>query len=122
MCWPSGRPLPAVEPSRLQTLLQAFYPESFTREYGCTEPEWAGWLPAALGDGEVHRRVGALTQHWPEAPGASLQLEWAALPPRVIALAVLPRLEVHFRFAGLDEAQRFRYMRRFDLYMQRGGG
>jgi hypothetical protein len=33
-----------------------------------------------------------------------------------------PRLMVGFRFAGLDEAQRCTFMKRFDLYMQRGGG
>ena len=34
----------------------------------------------------------------------------------------LPRLVVHFRFAGVDEGQRYAFMKRFDLYMQRGGG
>jgi hypothetical protein len=29
---------------------------------------------------------------------------------------------VSFRFAGLDEAQRYAFMKRFDLYTQRGGG
>ena len=27
-----------------------------------------------------------------------------------------------FRFAGLDDAQRYAFMKRFDLYMHRGGG
>ena len=29
---------------------------------------------------------------------------------------------VYFAFSGLDAAQRFTFMKRFDLYMQRGGG
>ena len=29
---------------------------------------------------------------------------------------------VRFAFAGLDDAERYRFMKRFDLYMQRGGG
>jgi hypothetical protein len=29
---------------------------------------------------------------------------------------------VSFRFAGLDDVQRYDFMKRFDLYMQRGGG
>jgi hypothetical protein len=31
-------------------------------------------------------------------------------------------LLVSFRFAGVDEAARYAFMKRFDLYMQRGGG
>jgi hypothetical protein len=34
----------------------------------------------------------------------------------------MPRLVVRFRFAGVDEAARHSFMKRFDLYMQRGGG
>jgi hypothetical protein len=34
----------------------------------------------------------------------------------------LPCLHVSFAFEGLDEAQRYTFMRRFDLYMHRGGG
>jgi hypothetical protein len=42
--------------------------------------------------------------------------------PRVIALVQMPRLVVTFRFAGVDTAARNAFMKRFDLYMQRGGG
>jgi len=31
-------------------------------------------------------------------------------------------LHVSFRFEGLDARQRRAFMKRFDLYMQRGGG
>ena len=31
-------------------------------------------------------------------------------------------LLVRFRFAGVDEQARYAFMKRFDLYMQRGGG
>jgi hypothetical protein len=34
----------------------------------------------------------------------------------------MPRMLVNFRFAGVDEAARYAFMQRFDLYMQRGGG
>jgi hypothetical protein len=44
------------------------------------------------------------------------------MPPRVIALMRMPVLRVGFAFSGLDAAQRFAFMKRFDLYMQRGGG
>ena len=29
--------------------MQAFYAENFDREMGCTEKEWLGWLPEAMG-------------------------------------------------------------------------
>jgi hypothetical protein len=35
---------------------------------------------------------------------------------------VMPRLHVHFQFTGMNDAQRYTFMKRFDLYMQRGGG
>jgi hypothetical protein len=54
--------------------------------------------------------------------GASLQLQWQALPVRAIALARIPRLQVSFTFNCLDAHQRYTFMKRFDLYMQRGGG
>ena len=99
--------------------MQSEYESIFDREMGCTEAEWLGWLPAAIGDkpwlldGEsVKVSVGA----------GSLLLSWQTGSPRVIALLRLPRLLVSFRFSGLDEAERYAFMKRFDLYMQRGGG
>ena len=51
------------------------------------------------------------------------RLEWRQLSPRSIALlASLPRLHVRFDFAGVDDAERQRVMKRFDLVMLRGGG
>lgn len=52
----------------------------------------------------------------------ALGLKWQVGPPRVIGLISIPVLKVSFRFAGLDEQQRYAFMKRFDLYMQRGGG
>jgi hypothetical protein len=54
-------------------------------------------------------------------PG-TLDLHWRTGEPRVIALMRMPRLHVSFHFEGLDAQQRLTFMRRFDLYMQRGGG
>ncbi len=99
--------------------MQAFYAESFDREMGCTEKEWLGWLPNALGSNPYQMVGQALTARI--GPG-QLALSWRTGEPRVIALARIPRLLVTFRFSGLDEAQRFGFMKRFDLYMQRGGG
>jgi hypothetical protein len=99
--------------------LQAAYAEQFTREYGCTEREWLGWLPPALGAEPESQTPSSLTL---AVPPGRLLLEWQALDPLAIALVRMPRLRVGFRFEGIDEAQRYTFMRRFDLYMQRGGG
>jgi hypothetical protein len=86
---------------------------------GCTPAEWLGWLPAALGDCPWQREDATAVV---EIGGGALRLRWQVMPPRVIALLRMPVLRVHFSFSGLDEAQRYAFMKRFDLYMQRGGG
>lgn len=99
--------------------MQSHYPERFERDMGCTEADWLRWLPDAIGPaawrlGPDHAQV--------ELPPGRLELGWRVMPPRAIALVRLPVLRVAFRFDGLSDAQRFAFMRRFDLYMQRGGG
>jgi hypothetical protein len=98
---------------------QRFAPQ-FEREQGCTEAEWLGWLPGAVrghrwqltGPGQARVDIG----------DGRLDLHWVELPPRRIALMSLPRLQVTYRFDGLDADGRSRFMQYFDLYMQRGGG
>jgi hypothetical protein len=99
--------------------MQSFYPERFEREMGCTEDEWLRWLPDAIGD-----HFWKLQNHSAgvRIGDGALGLTWRTAEPRVIALMRIPRLLVSFRFAGLDAAQRYAFMKRFDLYMQRGGG
>ena len=99
--------------------MQAHYAEQFERDMGCTEAEWLGWLPAALGD-NAWQRDGASVQVV-IGPG-SLQIHWHAAPPRALGQVRIPRLLVRFAFAGLDAGERYLFMKRFDLYMQRGGG
>jgi hypothetical protein len=99
--------------------MQSSYNERFERDMGCTEAEWLHWLPAALGDCTWQRSGASVAVAIP--PG-QLALRWEPLPPRVIALMRMPRLQVSFAFSGLDAAQRYAFMKRFDLYMQRGGG
>lgn len=99
--------------------MQSSYAEHFERDMGATEAEWLGWLPAALGDCAWVRSGASVSVAIP--PG-QLALHWEPLPPRVIALMRMPRLKVVFNFTGLDAAQRYAFMKRFDLYMQRGGG
>lgn len=100
--------------------MQSHYAESFEREMGCTEVEWLGWLPEAIG-AHAWRRDGPSAQVRFDQ-GGTLALSWQPGEPRVIALMRVPRLLVGFRFVGLDDAQRHTFMKRFDLFMQRGGG
>jgi hypothetical protein len=89
------------------------------REMGCTPAELRGWLPAASGDGPLHWREDGADL----ALGAGrLRLDWQALPPRRIALLVLPRLRVRFAFEGVADDDRRRWLHRFDLHTRRGGG
>lgn len=100
--------------------MQAFYAAAFEREQGCTEAEWLGWLPDAIGDRPWTRPAPGRAEV--ALDGGRLHLAWTVLPPRRIALISMPRLAVSFRFEGVDEALRQAFMKRFDLYMQRGGG
>ena len=99
--------------------MQSFYPERFEREMGCTEADWLRWLPHAIGDHfwKLHPNAAGV-----RIGDGALGLKWQVGPPRVIGLISIPVLKVSFRFGGLTDQQRFDFMKRFDLYMQRGGG
>ena len=99
--------------------MQSSYEAEFDREMGCTEAEWLGWLPAAIGPQPYQLTHSAVHV---TLPGGQLAIHWQPGPPRVIALLRMPRLLVAFRFQQLDAAARYAFMKRFDLYMQRGGG
>lgn len=96
------------------------YTEAFEREHGCTPGDWRAWLPEAIGahpwsaPGPECARI--------EIGAGTLELQWRELPPRRIALMVMPRLLVSYRFANVGADQRVRFMQRFDLVLQRGGG
>lgn len=93
--------------------------EAFEREQGCTEREWLANLPGAVGEHGL--RIDGDSALVAIGSGR-LRLHWQVLPERRIALARLPRLLVHYRFEQLDAAARRDFMRRFDLFLQRGGG
>lgn len=99
--------------------MQSYYPERFERDMGTTETEWLTALPRALGD---YPFVVGTDQARVQIGEGHLQLQWHTLPPRVIALLRLQRLAVSFVFEGVEEEARQRFMKRFDLTMQRGGG
>jgi hypothetical protein len=99
--------------------VQSHYPERFERDMGTTESEWLAALPRALG---AHAHVLGDGQARVQIDQGHLQLHWHALPPRVIALLRMSRLAVQFRFEGVPEEARHRFMKHFDLSLQRGGG
>ena len=99
--------------------MQSYYPERFERDMGTSETEWLTALPRALGEDAFELGTG---QAHVQIDGGHLQLQWRSLPPRVIALLRLQRLAVSFMFEGVQEDARQRFMKRFDLTMQRGGG
>jgi hypothetical protein len=99
--------------------MQSHYAEQFDREMGCTETEWLGWLPAAMGDVVWQQERGRVQA---SVAQGKLEITWQTGAPRRIALISMPRLLVSFRFEGVGDAQRYAFMKRFDLYMQRGGG
>lgn len=99
--------------------MQSDYPARFEREMGCTAAELAGWLPAASGGRPVALRDDGADV---SIDSGRLRLAWRTLPPRRIALVVLPRLAVSFEFDSVPDDARQRFMKFFDLYTQRGGG
>lgn len=105
--------------------MQSHYAAQFVREMGCTPQEWLKWLDAALVAHVWHCEATQAHVHIPNESSSTegiLHLQWQVLPERRIALLRMPRLEVHYRFDDVDEAVRTRFMRRLDLFMQRGGG
>lgn len=99
--------------------MQSAYAEQFERDMGCTEAEWLGWLPDAMGQCPWQRSGSTAVA---TIGAGRLHLRWQVMPPRVIALMRMPVLRVNFELEGLDAEQRYAFMKRFDLYMQRGGG
>lgn len=99
--------------------MQASYAANFEREMGCTEAQWLMWLPRALGENPWTQQTSSASVH---IGTGALDLTWNVAAARVIGLVSIPVLRVSFNFTGLDDAQRYRFMQRFDLYMQRGGG
>ncbi len=99
--------------------MQPDYPAAFERDTGGTEAEWLGRLPGACGPHALTLGERCATV---AIAGGRLSLDWTPLPPRRIALMCMPRMAVRFRFDDLADDARERFMRYFDLYMQRGGG
>ena len=99
--------------------MQSDYPETFERDMGCSETEWLAWMPRAIGQHAWQRQASQITA---QIGAGTLLISWEPLPERRIALLRMQRLLVRFSFEGLDADQRRRFMKPFDLSIQRGGG
>lgn len=99
--------------------MQAWYPQAFEREMGCSREELVRWLPGACGGRPLEVRTDSAEI---VVGVGTMRLEWRSLPPRQIGLLRTPRLGVKFSFEQVDELTRQQVMRYFDLYTQRGGG
>lgn len=88
---------------------------------GCTETELVSWLPRALPDADLtlDGAAGLSVATWARG---SLEQRWNALPPRRIALLEVPQLLVRFVYRGLNDQERYRVQKCFDLQTHRGGG
>jgi hypothetical protein len=96
------------------------HPASFEREHGITPADWLATLPGAVRDCRLELPTAG--QAVVAVDAGTLRLNWQVLPERRSALVSLPRLAVSYAFADVDDAARARFMRYFDLYIQRGGG
>ena len=92
------------------------------RQMGCTVEELLYWLPAATDQKifQVNKRLdGALISF--SEDGIELNINLGI--PRKIALLVIPVLNVTFEFgSNWSKLDVDAFMKRFDLYTQRGGG
>jgi len=99
--------------------MQSHYPEQFERDMACTEADWLRWLAPAIG---AHPWSSDRQAVMVSLGQGRLRLTWTVGSPRQIALMQMPRLLVGFAFDQVSANDRHDFMRRFDMYMQRGGG
>ena len=113
-------------PSGLQLLggdLQAEQDKCYRyqRLMGCTIDELISWLPAAS-----NHRPFNINQQLPnqiDFPEDGIKIVATQQKSRQIALLVIPVLSVVFSFdQKWDQLSSEKFMKRFDMYTQRGGG
>ncbi len=88
---------------------------------GCTVDELITWLPAA-----ANYKIFKVNQQTPieiNFPEDGIKIEATPQKSRQIALLVIPVLSVVFSFdEKWDKLTIDQFMKRFDMYTQRGGG
>ncbi len=84
-------------------------------EATASRAEFLRLLPAATGEAAIGEDANGLFGHgW--------RLRLTAMPVLAIGLVRLERHRVEIEFDGLTAEQQERFMQRFSLYFQRGGG
>ena len=95
----------------------------FVREMGCEPRELINWLPMAGGDWYPEIGLWLDGQFIHGNQSGTIRLLAKTMPRRKIALMNLPVTHISFEFPeGWLEAEKGRFMGRFDLYTRRGGG
>ena len=93
----------------------------YHRLMGCTVEELISWLPAA-----TNYKIFKINQQFPnqiDFPQDGIKIVATPQKSRQIALLVIPVLAVVFSFdAKWDKLACEKFMKRFDMYTQRGGG
>ena len=93
----------------------------YHRLMGCTVEELISWLPAA-----TNYKIFKINQQFPnqiDFPEDGIKIVATPQKNRQIALLVIPVLAVVFSFdAKWDKLICDQFMKRFDMYTQRGGG
>jgi len=84
-----------------------------------TKAEFAKRLPRAL-DGYAWESTA--TGYCAMHEGRAIEIDVEEMEPRRIALIVLPRCSVSFRFDGFTEDEQRTFMNRFNRIFQKGGG
>lgn len=96
-------------------------PIRFERDMGYNIKEFFRVLPAAIGEYK-YTRVGERVRVDHVDNNHRLDLVVTPLPDRQLGAFRIQRIDVQFTFSNMDEAQRNRFMHRFDRRFQRGGG
>jgi hypothetical protein len=94
-------------------------PIELKREMGCSVAEFERWLPGATRQAPIESTA---TTHRVSVGAGTVEILLQELPPRRIALMVVPVLSVTFRFHDMDETERGAFLKYFDHYTRRGGG
>lgn len=94
-------------------------PELFEREMGLTHAEFFRTLPSAVG---LHPYEVAGQQVRVKLPDGELSISLGKEQVRKIASITLPYTCISFRFSGVNDEERTKFLKYFDSRYQRGGG
>lgn len=80
-----------------------------------TREEFVRLLPQATGETEIREIDGSFC-------GRGWSIRLTRIPPLAIGMVRLERHRIEIELGGLTAAEQDRFMRRFSLHYQRGGG